>query len=482
MLIVVTAAVMGAFYYWREDAEQREDRGATRDFVVWIVKGIGGPLLLWTFFNSGLVVDALIPAVSRARSAGNWASVFLPATAAFLFFAATWWIAVTLGWIAVRVCWRTEKRSEFFAVAAVWALFAMPFTLFLLLFLDYGGLGVGCVVCLGSVVHGTLRIAPFEPSKKLPPTYSKALAKIAFDKFNDAEMEIIRELEKAENDFDGWMLLAELYAVHFRDLKTAEQTICELCDDPNTNPSQLSIALNRLADWHLRLNSDPANARWALERICERLPDTHMARMARARIANLPPTREEYLKQQAQGHTVRLLARDEHQALSSDESHGDEQWVRSPAGSVVRLEQLRPTPTTRERAMAEAAECVEQLKANPDAHAVREAYARLLAESLGQTQPAIEQLTLLLGVPGQPFPDRARWLSTVADWQARLLGDKDAARAMWQRIIDENPQSREAFDAQRRIYLTQVDSAVKLKRRAPPGTRATPAESLPPRA
>jgi hypothetical protein len=476
MLIIVAAAAMGVYYYWREDGEQRDDPKVNRAFLIWAAKGLLVPLLLWIFFNSGMVLESLFP-----RVAGG--AIFLPATAAFLFYAGTWWVVVSLAWIAARVCLRTEKRMEFFSVAAVWLLFATPIAFFIVLLLNGGGIGLACAFCFGAVVHGTLRITPFEMTKKMPPTYSRALARMAFDKFNEAEMEIIHQLEKAESDFDGWMLLAELYAVHFHDLKTAEHTICELCDDPNTNPAQVAISLNRLADWHLKLDNNPANARWALDKLCERLPNTHMAKMAEARVRNLPATREEYLKQQARGHTVRLLSRDELQPLTADESHGDEQWLRAPEGHLVRITERRATPTTREAAAQQANECVEQLKTNPDDFEARERFALILAESLGQSDAAIEQLNLLLAVPDQADAQRAKWLSMQAEWHLKHRNSADAARETLQRLIRECPQTREAFDAQRRIYLMQVDTAVKLKRRPPPGAKiSAAAESLPRRA
>jgi hypothetical protein len=473
MLIVVTGAALLAYYYWREDGEQRRDENATRLFLIWVAKGLLIPLLLWTFFNSGWAIDALFPKISQAKAAGKWWRWFAPATAGFLFYASCWWSAITLAWIAARVCLRTEKRIDFFSTGAVWMLFALPAAFFIVLLMGMGGVGFAATVCAASVVHGTLRIAPFDATRELGPTYSRALAKIAFDKFNEAEMEIIRQLEKAENDFDGWMLLAELYAIHFHDLKTAEQTICEICDDPNTNAAQVSIALNRLADWHLKLDNNPANARWALEKLCQRLTGTHMATMARRRIEQLPASREDYIARQNQGHTVKLLPVDEHQPLTSGESRGREQWARASEDNSMRMTPVRPKPTSREIATQEANECVERLTANPNDIGAREYLATLLAESLDRVASAIEQLDLLLAMPNQPENQRANWLMTQANWHVRLRNDLEAARAIWQRVVAEFPQSHEAFDAQRRIYLTQVDSAVRLRRRPPPGTKLT---------
>ncbi len=80
--------------------------------------------------------------------------------------------------------------------------------------------------------------------RKLPPMYARAIARMKFGKYSEAEWEILRELEKCEDDFDGWMMLADLYANHFNDLPAAEQTVLELCDNPRTTPSQFSVALH----------------------------------------------------------------------------------------------------------------------------------------------------------------------------------------------------------------------------------------------
>src|SRR5437899_7851710 len=119
---------------------------------------------------------------------------------------------------------------------------------------------------------------------KTPLMYARAIARMKFGKYDEAEWEIIRELEKREDDFEGWMMMADLYANHFHDLPEAEQTILEICDQRRTTTSQVSIALHRLADWHLNLANDPEAARRALQVICDRLRGSHLAHMAQLRI------------------------------------------------------------------------------------------------------------------------------------------------------------------------------------------------------
>src|SRR5205823_4110491 len=117
-------------------------------------------------------------------------------------------------------------------------------------------------------------IAGYAPAilgrKKMTPMYARAIAKTKFGKYREAEMDVISELEKCEDDFEGWIMLAELYAMRFNDLPEAEQTILEICDQPKTTASQIAVALNRLADWQLKIAMDPEAARRALLTICER--------------------------------------------------------------------------------------------------------------------------------------------------------------------------------------------------------------------
>src|SRR5205814_5418205 len=79
------------------------------------------------------------------------------------------------------------------------------------------------------------------------------------------------------------------------------------CDQPKTTASQIAIALNRLADWQLKIAMDPEAARRALLTICERLRNTHMARMAQLRLNQLPRDAEE-LREQQSAAPIRLPA------------------------------------------------------------------------------------------------------------------------------------------------------------------------------
>jgi hypothetical protein len=230
-------------------------------------------------------------------------------------------------------------------------------------------------------------------------------------------------------------MLADLYANHFNDLREAEQTVLEICSQPSTSPSQLSVALHRLADWQLQCEN-PDAARRALQMICDRLPGSHLAHMAQLRMKQLPASRAELL-QQKQSDRIPLPA----------------------LGDKIDQE---PAPAESDMARHQAAEaanaCVEILKNDPNNVPARERLARLFAERLDQPDLGIEQVTLLLDLPDQPETRRAEWLSLVAAWHIRYRHDHDAGRKTLERLLAEFPHTPQAFAARRRLQLLDAAS------------------------
>jgi hypothetical protein len=281
--------------------------------------------------------------------------------------------------------------------------------------------------------------------KKAAPSYTRATALIKRGNYNQAEWEVIRELEKCEDDFDGWLLLAELYAVHFKDLDAAEQTIYDVCSQPDTNASQICTAIYKLAEWHLKIGDDPVAARQVIEVICQKWPGTALDKMARNRIQQLPATREELLKQR-EAHRIRLPA------LRDEEEIGPA----SEAGTT--------SERAREEALAQANLCVEKLNHDPNNIGAREELAFLLTEKLGKVDQGIEQVGLLLEIPEAPENKRATWLSTLAAWEFKFRRNPEAGRAILQRLLQEYPQSVQAFTAQRRINLIDIEERMKRNR------------------
>jgi hypothetical protein len=75
---------------------------------------------------------------------------------------------------------------------------------------------------------------------------------------------------------------------------------------------------------------------------------------------------------------------------------------------------------------------------------------------------AIEQLELLLGMPDQADSKKAEWLSLIAAWQLKYRNDREAGRAILERLVKEYPMSGQAFAARRRIEL--MDRELKRSR------------------
>ena len=170
--------------------------------------------------------------------------------------------------------------------------------------------------------------------------------------------------------------------------------------------------------------------------ICNRLPGTHLARMAQLRINQLPATAAE-LRQQQTAVPIPL-----------------------PALSDAIDDAPAPSEPGRERYKdAEAANaCVEILKRDPNNVPARERLARLFAEHLDQPDHGIEQVTLLLDMPDQPDVRRAEWLGLIAAWHIRYRQDADAGRQTLERLLREFPKSPQAFAARRRLQLLDSDT------------------------
>lgn len=408
--------------------EPKQER-IKRWLLTWSLKGLLTPIVLWALLNLGLswMLQPFMPSVQAAQNrGGSWVPQYLEVLGTGVFVASSYWCAVTLGW----VLWSGLRTVE---EAARKNVRALAITCSLVLGIPAILIGVtGGWPALGTAA--TLLLAPMvgygqeilQP-RKLPPIYARAIARIKFGKYAEAEWEIIKELENCEDDFEGWMMLADLYANHFNDLGEAQRTILDLCAHPKVTGSQMAVALHRLADWQLKLAQDPLAARRSLELICERLNGTHLARMAQLRINQLPASALE-LREGHNAHPIPLPAL------------GDE-FDKPPAN------------LDKAKAARLANGCVEQLKLNPNNVAARERLARLLAEQLEQAPRGIEQIQLLMEMPERSDAQRAGWLSLIAAWQLKFVQNEDAGRSSLERLIREFPTSVQAVAARRRLEL-----------------------------
>lgn len=407
--------------------------------ATWGLRGLLVPFAIWALMNLGLSwnLQPFMPAIQAAQvHGGPWFWDFISVMGVGLFVVSSYWTAVTLGWLLISAFRGTgnEARKDFRALSTTCFLALIIPAGIVLLLGGWGAAGMAATVMLAPIAgYGQGILNP----KKVPPMYARAIARMKFGKYSEAEWEIIRELEKSEDDYEGWMMLAELYASQFHDLREAEQTILGICNEPKTTPSQLSVALHRLADWHLKLAQDPVAARHDLQMICDRLAGTHLAHMAQLRMNQLPFTREE-LREQQNAKPIPLPVL------------GD------------KLDELPPPPipeVERQQAAIAAAACVERLKVDPNNVAAREKLANLFTERLNRPELGIEQLSLLLDMPDQAAGTRVEWLGQIAAWQIKYKGDWHSAKKSLERLVREFPDSAQALAARRR--LAQLDQRLK---------------------
>ena len=432
-IILAASFVMIAFHYWKRFCGDQLVGEEWHEFLRWIFCGAAVPLFLWFSFNVGFFGSAVWPTVAPLSAGiGVWWSTFDRPAAAGVFFVTSYWSGITLVWLLARTGQRAQDRDKFLAVCRSWSILALPVFILPVLLAGWEAVGLALMLAGGLLLHATLGLLHEKPPA---PSYARALAKISFGKYEEAEMEVIRELEQYENDFEGWMMLAELYATHFNDLPAATDTIEDLCAQPSIAPSQISVALHRLADWHLKLAHDPVAARKVLEQICARMPGTHLDRMARQRIGRLPATRKE-LEEIESGRPL-------------------------PLPSIPDEEPIGERLLSRDQAAAAASRCVEALKRNPDDVPARERFARLLAENLGDARTGIEQLELLLAMAGQAEARRAEWLLLIAQWHARYGNDIESARLVYQQVMRDFPSTVHALAAQRRLNLLNLRAQVR---------------------
>lgn len=426
-ILMCCGAVLIAWYYWQSVAQE-----ASKSFYVWVFQGLIVPCAFWLAINGGLFwsFGPFMPQVSTASNAGELLRFY---AGTGLIIVSTYWLAISLGWLLALIAQHVEpqNRRDLAVYALIWSGLLFPVSACAVLAVGWNAAGIALGLPLAAIVHSAVSLVR---RPKIAGTYSAALGKLKFGRAREAEWEILNQLEEAEDDFAGWMLLAEIYATQFKDLQAADQTVRDLCAQPGLNGGQVVTALHRLADWHLQIGENPPAARETLEIICKAYAGTHLAHMAQLRINRLPASRKD-LVEQRQVRTLRLPGASEkpESAPASD-----------PSGAT---------------AMANA--LVAKLNVDPDDVPRREQLALVFADGLGRYDLGIEQIELLLAIPDVPEEKRPQWLSQLASWQFKLERDSEIGRRTLHRLIEEYPQSAEAFAAQRRLLLMDAERKIR---------------------
>jgi len=315
-------------------------------------------------------------------------------------------IAVLFGGICLTVVWRESIAS----------IVAKPFTAL------YDG--------------GDMEIEP-------RPYYSIAEAKRKRGHYTEAVAEIRKQLQKFPTDFEGQIKLAETQVENLNDLPGAELTIRRLCEQPGHPPRNLALALNTLADWHIKYGVDRDAARQDLENLIAMLPESEFALMAAQRIAHL-----------AQG--AALIAPHDRQPIHVPEGAKN-------IGLMQSSTHLRPTATDPAQL---AEEYVKHLEQHPQDTEAREKLAAIYADHYTRLDLAADQLSQLINQPNQPPRNVVHWLNLLADLQIRHGADYDTIRGTLEQIIERYPSLAAAGMARNRIDLIKLE--LKAKERSQP--------------
>jgi hypothetical protein len=424
-----------AGFFWEQLSSTAGGRVPAVRFRDWCLKGLLAPLVLIGIFNSGWVPGIPPVLVSLGGAAPGtlaWLVALPDRLEGPVAVLASWWGAVTLAWLLPGLVAQVREHEDFKSRRLTWLSVTVPLGG---AFLFSGGgwvLGYALMVPLGGLLYGLL---PLREMRHPQPIYSRAVGHIKMGRYAQAEAAVLAELESCPDDYEGWMLLAELYAEHFGDLSLAEQTVGELCDQPGLSGIQISLALQRLADWHLKLGQDPDGARRAMQGIMVRVPGSHFAGMAAQRHAQLPLSREDLLdRQNARSIPLPALA----DPLDRREGGGQDKKDRR-ADTAVRANLL-----------------VARLEHNPNDPAPREELARLLVDRLGRVEQGIQQVGLLLGMENRPEERVPEWLALLAAWHLQDGQGRDRARTYLEELVRDYPATPQAMVARRRLNLMDL--------------------------
>ncbi len=270
------------------------------------------------------------------------------------------------------------------------------------------------------------------------PYYSISIAKRKKGKYTEAVTEIRKQLAKFPNDFEGQMMLAEIQVENLNDLAGAELTIQRLCAQPGHPPRHAALALNALADWHLKFAQDREAARQALQQIVDLFPDKELALAAAQRIAHL-------------AKTDMLLSTHDRQPIHVPEGIKN-------IGLLQSSTHLSPQGSDPAKL---AADYVKHLEQHPQDTEAREKLAIIYADHDGRLELATDQLDQLINQPNQPAKQVVHWLNLLADLQLRQVADYNAVSQTLEQIIERYPNLAAAGIARNRIDLLKLELKAK---------------------
>jgi len=425
-----------AGYFWEQLASGANLRLPAVRFRTWCLKGLAVPLVFMGLFNSGWmpgIPPLLVPLGGAEPGTLRWLMALPDRLEGPVAVLASWWGTVTLAWLLPGLLAQVREHQDFKSRRLLWLSVTLPLGAVFLLSGGSWTAGYALMIPLGGVLYGLL---PLREVGRIQPIYSRAVGHIKMGRYTEAESAVLAELGLCPDDCEGWMLLAELYAEHFGDLSLAEQTVGELCDQPGLSGIQISLALQRLADWHLKLGEDPVGAQRALQGIVDRLPGSHFAEMAARRQAQLPLSRDD-LRDRRRARTIPLPA------LTDPLDRRDERASEEEEGGAAAVAARANLLTAR-------------LEHDPNNPEPREELARLLVDRLGRVQQGIEQVQLLLAMENRAEERVPEWLALLAAWHLKDGHARDRARSYLETLVRDHPAAPQSLVARRRLNLMEL--------------------------
>lgn len=264
------------------------------------------------------------------------------------------------------------------------------------------------------------------------PFYSIAEAKRKTGRYLEAIAALRGELAKFPNDFRGQMMIADIQAENLKDVEAARETLQAMLGQPGHDSKNVAYALNRLADWHLKLDKDVEAAKEAMEWILKKFPDTEAAYQASQRLAHM----DQLIA--GGGEAKRFVVTEQPKYLGlQDDFQG-----------------MKATPEDYD---AQIASLVKRLELQPTDNEAREQLAILYARQSNRMDLACELIEQMISQSGVPTRHRVHWLNLLADLHVTVAADPVAARQTLQRIIDTAPGTVEADKARQRLLFVDRD-------------------------
>lgn len=279
---------------------------------------------------------------------------------------------------------------------------------------------------LGVFDGGTEEVTP-------KPYYYLAEGKRRKGLYQEAIVEVQKQLEKFPGDYEGYVKLASIQVEHLKDLPAAEATLNEFLAFPDRATGDIVGALHLLADWQLQFGHNAQAATRALQRIQELYPNTPLAHGAEQRIAHLTDADE----------TARLRREGKFTVKQGERNVG------------LRRVSV-PLPATNDP-RNRAAEYVKKLEVHPFDTETRERLALLYAEEFQRVDLAADQLEQLIALTNETPKNIARWLNLLATIYVKQAGNRDLAERALRRIIERFPGSAAATMAATRLATLQSE-------------------------